>query len=481
MKGLVVSSLVCLAAAIAWSLWPSGADTGVADGPHTGQAHTGTHPSFTELPELAAREEAAEPGEAAEPADEGEDGVTEPEPDLVTVRGRAVPASGPQPEGVRVMLEGDHRPCTPDDESDDCGRSFFSTTADPETGDFEIQVPPGDYAIVARAEGLLPAGERGLKLSSGETVEGLMLTLTEGFHIRGMVYNEGAPEAGVRVVANGQGFSRSGFTDDQGRFEIEGLPDGEFDVRAYVSFTGGDEKTVHSGGSVTLDLGHRERVRGRVLDAHGFPAEGVTIASDFVVTHYEPNSDPWPDEGGDYDGMDSHGCGPTPDCYSRAVTGADGRFELETAPGEQLIIAATRGDERALVEEITYAKRDEVVLTLEAPRRLKLVDADGKPLKASVTTDNGSVFWSGQMPSDENGNLTMPAHSGLRLYVPFGAHLEGDLPEDANVQEGRIISEDANDPDRPLPTDPPPQEAPLQEAPPLTDLARYDLARYRAR
>jgi hypothetical protein len=465
-KGLIVSSLVCLAAAIAWALWPSSPDAGVADGPHSAHAHTGTHPSFTDLPELAPEEDAAEATEAEEPAEESEDGVTDP--DMVTVRGRAVPASGPQPEGVRVMLEGEHRPCGPDDtDSDECGRTFFNTSADPETGDFEIQVPPGNYTIVARAEGLLPAGERGLKLSSGETVEGLMLTLTEGLPIRGVVYNQGAPGAGVRVVANGEGFTRSGYTDDEGRFEIPGLPDGQFKVRAYQGFTGGDEKTVRSGGSVNLDLGHRERVRGRVLDAHGFPAEGVTISSDFVVTHNERNEDPWPDEVEPYDGMDSHGCGPRPECYNQAVTAADGRFELETAPGEQLIVAATRGDERALVEEISYEKGDEVVLTLEAPRRLKLVDADGQPLKAHVTADNGAVFWGNELNSDENGNLMLPAHSGLRLYVPMGAHLEGDLPDDANVQEGGVINEDANDPDRPPPMDDPqPQVLPVAE--PLT-------------
>lgn len=434
MKALIALSLACLVAAVAWALWPSAATEGAAEKPRSQHAPDGSPRTFGDLPDLAEREE---PG-VGELAETGEDEVDLVDSeDLVSVRGRVVVASGAEPESIRVLLQSLERECIPQDtDSSGCGPANFSTVTDPETGDFDLEVPPGTYTIVARADGLLPAGERGLKLNHGESVEGLMLTLGTGEHISGMVYNEGAAETGVRVVATGEGFVRSAFTDDTGRFDIAGLPHGEFTVRAYATFTGGDEKKVRSGGSVNLELGHREHVHGRVLDAHGFPAQGVTVASDFVSVHATENSDPWPDENmyGE-GGMDAHGCGPAPECYTRMVTDADGRFELETSPGEELIVAASRGNERALVEGVSFEKNEEVVLQLEPPREARLLDADGKPLKSTIWVGNAPVFWTAELTSDENGTVLIPAHAGLLFNIPTGSSLTGDLPDDVGVQE----------------------------------------------
>jgi hypothetical protein len=321
-------------------------------------------------------------------------------------------------------------------ESGGCEHESSGTDADPETGDFELQVRPGSYVIVARADGLLPAGEKGLKLTAGETVEGIMLTLPPGGHVTGFVYGEGEPVPSAKVVVSGEGYVRVAFTDEAGRFDASPLPLGSFNVRAYSPSYGGDEKEARTGRSVTLDLGWRLKVRGRVLDARGFPAEGVVISSDYTVTHDEPESDPWPDAPQDFiGGLEAHGC--SGDCYTRATTDASGRFELDTAPGQELIVGASRGSERAYVENVTPGK--ELELTLSAALRARLVDEDNEPISGNVRLEPYSHFWDDNVQADAEGYVTVPLGSAQTLILPEGAHLEGALPKGLSVQQRETI------------------------------------------
>jgi hypothetical protein len=437
-KFLLGASLACLIAAIVWSMWGGGSDVDVGSQPRPAHAASRAHHP-TARDDFEPSETTAEEPAAEEPQDgEVDEEPVDADPTMVTVRGRVVPQQGPQPENIRVMLDREDNCDGMASESSEnaCEHERASTVADAETGDFELQVPAGSYVIVARAEGLMPAGEKGLKLTAGETVENLLLTLEPGGHVTGIVYGDGEPLASVKVVATGEGYVRVGFTDDFGRFEVGPLPQGTFKVRAYNSSYGGDEKDVRSGGSVTLDLARRERVRGRVLDARGFPAEGVVISSDFVVTHDDAESDPWPDEPTEfYGGMEAHGC--SDDCYTRSTTDASGRFELETAPGEELLIGARRGDERGYLEHITPGK--ELEMTLIAPLRARLVDEEGQPAHGSVDIQPYSHFWDENVQTDDDGFLTVPLGYAHMLVLPPGTHLEGALPDGLEVQQRAAI------------------------------------------
>lgn len=298
----------------------------------------------------------------------------------VVLRGRVVPAFGPQPEGIHVVL--DRADDCGEDQPDDAACDHFRTyaDADPETGDFELSAPPGSYRLVARADGFLPAHEQGLTLTRGEELGEVLLTLERGERISGTVHHEDEPQTGARVFAIGEGFVREGVTDEIGHFEIEGLPHGSFVVRAYVEPYGGDERTVSSGASVALVIDKRERVHGRVVDARGFPVEGAVVYSDYEPTHEnEQVRDPWP-EGEDFEigGLGMHGCGPTPSCYERATTDAAGRFELETSPGELLLIGARLGDLRAFVTGADWRDGKEVVMQLEPLGRAKSKNPNGE-------------------------------------------------------------------------------------------------------
>jgi hypothetical protein len=425
-------------AAVGWSAWSGTCDVTAGEGPHAAAVTRTPARVRAPLPELEAPLPEADAPQ--EDATEGElaGADVDDELDTVWVRGRVVSLGGTLPDGARVLIDAEDN-CDAIRPDSDCEHVRRTTNPDPDTGEFELRVPPGRYTIVARGEGQLPAGAHGLVLTSGETVEGLMLTLEPGGHVSGVVYSEGEPQVGVRVIASGEGYVRGGVTNEEGHFDIGGLPRGELSVRAYTGSAGGDEKTVHTGATVSLELARRERVRGRVVDARGFPAEGVTISSDYVEAHFEADSDPWPEDGSDYfGGMEAHGC--SDDCYARSVTDASGTFELMTSPGEELVVAGVRGQERAYVEGISFGHGD-LELVLKGPVQLKLVDEDGEPTSGFVQVEPPARFWEGGCNAGGDGSLVLPAAtSGAQtLIVPKGTHLEGDVPQGSTVAERETL------------------------------------------
>jgi hypothetical protein len=287
-------------------------------------------------------------------------------------------------------------------------------------GNFSIEVPPDTWRLVARAAGFLPATEEGLSVTAGERVGGILLTLEPGQHITGTVDFEGTPQS-AKIVATGEGFVRSGSTDELGHFTIAGLPKGTFSVRAYHEGLGGDEKTVETGGSVHLSLGYRQKIRGRVLDGRGFPAPGLAVFSDYSP-NADPESDPYPHRlGEESHRVSEHSCGSPPGCYQRAVTRADGRFELDAAPGETLTVGARVGDHYAIAYDV-QSNADDLVLELRPPERAQLVRDDGvaltEPLRATLSRP---VFFSEELVSDLNGWISLPPF-GRTLTLPWGAH-----------------------------------------------------------
>ncbi len=438
MKALIASSVLCLLAAVGYSLMGSAENPDAAAreprGSATPRAHGELEPLELPEPEVAENEPAGdtEPELIEAGRDEQDD-----EPFDAIIRGRVV-AAGPLSGNVRVILQAEVE-CSPDD--DVCDRPHRAVDADAETGEFEIQVPPRHVPPTVAADAYLPSGETGLKVSAKETLEGVMLTLEPGSHITGDVYSEHEPVQSVRVVAIGKGYTRSVFTDDFGHFDIPALPQGEFRVRAYAPDHGGDEKRVLSGSTVSLDLAQRGRVRGRVVDARGFPVEGAVVSSDYTMTNSGPDSDVFPSDFEEYfeGDMSAHGCAPAPDCYVRAVTDAAGQFELATAPGEELTIAATHGGDRAEVSQVAYDS-EPIELELATPSRIHLVDADGKSRGGTVH------LWSKRRPgalfdehaaAGDDGWLAIPAgaRAGMTLQLPFPLRVDGDLPEGVQAEQ----------------------------------------------
>lgn len=406
MKLVLAMAVACLLAALAYALSP--ADRVPAPQPLPVAAveppASGEEESFTPRP--------VEPVEAR-----GEPPFEELLEDVradVVITGRVTPSSGSQPD-VHLMLQ-EQCPAW-------CDARLIEVDADPQTGEFSAVVPPSTWRIVARATGFLPAVEEGLALVAGEALGDIVMTLERGERITGSVTLDGEPVADLRVIALGEGYTRGGFTDAWGNFEIPGLPRGTFQVRAYSQGEGGDEKTATTGSTVHLSLGHHEKIRGRVVDTRGFPVEGAAVYSDYtpvLVEEHDLYPGPLTIE---LSGLGTHGCGPSPSCYQRAVTDAAGRFELDAAPGEALAVGARLGDRHALQANLDPGA--EIELVLEAGVRVQLVDPHGQPLRGwSVPAE--APFFTEPLRSDDDGWLQLRS-THRQLELPPGIRVAGEL------------------------------------------------------
>ncbi|HEX4954921.1 MAG TPA: carboxypeptidase regulatory-like domain-containing protein [Thermoanaerobaculia bacterium] len=140
-----------------------------------------------------------------------------------TVRGRVIDAEGVPVPRANVVLE------------EQAGGPFLAMIQSGREGSFSIGgVPPGRYVIAAQREGYrAPAGPTSVEVG-GQAVEDLELVLDRGGAIVGAVTGvEPAETVGLRVAAfDGKGPRASAAVDARGRFRLEGLAPGSYQVQA---------------------------------------------------------------------------------------------------------------------------------------------------------------------------------------------------------------------------------------------------------
>ncbi len=162
------------------------------------------------------------------------------------------------------------------------------------------QLPPRyTYEVMARRAGLAPALARVAPALDvlNEGAEGrpeLRLLLGPGRAARGRIVDEaGEPVGGAQVelLRNGASMLASdnspddglylATADEEGHFEIRGLPEGWFDLRALrQGFYPHELKAVEVAGDVdfgALVLSRGEPLKGRVTGPDGLPAEGISV------------------------------------------------------------------------------------------------------------------------------------------------------------------------------------------------------------
>lgn len=418
MKPVLAIAAVCLLGAIAFALVP--ADEAVAtaaDAPAAAPALEAVAEEPTPALSFAALEPGALPEELVTL-----DSI-ELDTDDAWLTGRVTPQSGSQPQ-VHLIFQG---ACS----EDTCSPMMVEADADPVTGVFSVQLAPGTWQIVARAEAFLPATEDGFTVSAGEELAELVMTLERGERISGSVVFEGQPVEGAQVAAISDAWARTTVTDGFGRFELAGLPGGSYTVRAYSGSYGGDEKTVAAGSAVHLDLAHREKIVGQVVNERGFPVEGAAIYTDYTPIDVF-DSDPFPGAAAPIITLGAHGCGPSPSCYHRMVTGPDGRFEVATSPGQTLTVSAEHVTRFASLQSAMPG--EPLTLVLEEGLRVRVVDSDQNPISGvEVDVEPQPRFF--RIPqSDAQGFITLPGRTFLTVSAPPEYTVLGDVP----VQPWRI-------------------------------------------
>jgi protocatechuate 3,4-dioxygenase beta subunit len=158
----------------------------------------------------------------------------------------------------------------------------------------------GRYQLVARVPGRPESAPLELEVVTGERKEGVRLRLDSGGTVRGEVVGEdGAPLAGVYVSAQGERLRDPSArpaghvhvkTGPDGAFVLEGLPAGEYTLRAYPLETppaargapwlpATVEHVATGAQPLRIELARGAAIAGRVLDARGAPAAGLVVTA----------------------------------------------------------------------------------------------------------------------------------------------------------------------------------------------------------
>jgi hypothetical protein len=173
----------------------------------------------------------------------------------------------------------------------DEGRSFHA-----EDGAFELSnVPPGRWVIRAEAPGYRAAEVAGIEVATGETKEGVVLSMKRGGSIIGRVVESGrgagVPNASISWTEVGGGTAgpmfvsnaprRETAADADGRFAFDALPEGKITLSAshpdYLEAS--IEVDPDRQGTVEIALGSGGQISGTVVGSDGrAPASGARVS-----------------------------------------------------------------------------------------------------------------------------------------------------------------------------------------------------------
>lgn len=148
-----------------------------------------------------------------------------------------------------------------------------------EAGAFVAKLNAGSYALRLRAPGYAEATET-IEIAGDLTID---LVLHPASSIHGtVVHADGAPAAGARVsVGRRRAEPSTLFTGDDGSFSVEGLPAGEFDVRAATATEAGGVEEVRlppaSARTVRIVLAPAATLSGTVRGPDNAPVAGAKV------------------------------------------------------------------------------------------------------------------------------------------------------------------------------------------------------------
>lgn len=98
-----------------------------------------------------------------------------------------------------------------------------------EAGEFELlDIAPGAYTLTAQHTAFARATVPGVEVTKGRDVTGLAVRLAEGSKVSGRIARDGQPRGGVVVNLMGENGSFMAFTDANGEFNLDHVPQGTY-------------------------------------------------------------------------------------------------------------------------------------------------------------------------------------------------------------------------------------------------------------
>lgn len=265
-------------------------------------------------------------------------------------------------------------------------------------GEFELRgLSKGKYEVNLYVEGVPPAKDPLEVDVNDEDIEGLELEIEEAGKVRGRVEDpSGNPIVGASVRAKGPRSSwRSAYTDDDGRFELDGLAAGEFRVTASKNSTTlrkpgttdddvqGEAVEVTTGETTDVTIVVEQRnatLSGKVMDEEGNPVTDAFVRAERQTDSKTANASRKAQS------VRWGGWNEKP-----VLTDEDGSFTIEgLGDGDFAVRAWRRGGGEGTLEDVA-SNSDGIVIEIESTGRLEgqIVTSAGKqPKRFKVAVRN---------------------------------------------------------------------------------------------
>lgn len=335
-----------------------------------------------------------------------------------SVRGRVVDDSGKPVPSFRASLR-------PEERRGMSGSAFESVVS--ADGSFTLEdLAEGTYVLQIQAPDKVAAVISDVRVSAGAVNDVGRVTVKSGGLVRGFVVDPtGAPVSGaaIQVVGSGVDFAMprrdSAYSDGQGAFEIQGVPDGALTlVATHPSYAAGrtsgltvDSRQGPTEARIVLTVGGRVEGYIRTRDPSGLAGATVMVS---------------PRMGGGFF-----------DERSRATPGSDGYFFLEGLPaGPALIMLMRTVGGNMMMTSMSTAQRDVVIRegeTTQVEFDLRQILVQGHVTKNGAPAAGYAVsFQSSQVMSMMSVSSTTSPSAALSVSGP--RLLKGTTREDGSFE-----------------------------------------------
>jgi protocatechuate 3,4-dioxygenase beta subunit len=276
-------------------------------------------------------------------------------------------------------------------------------------------VPTGAVDLIFQAEGYRPRPMENVAVSAEPDGPDLEVALEPGLTVRGRVSSDGAVVADAMVTAGADGTrtDASASTDENGDYELKGLPAGELTLR--VSRAGYR--------SVRRTLDARQEPRADVALTRGLSLSGTVVA----------------DETGVPDARVAAASGALDADSQSAVTDAAGRFTLQgLSPGRYTITAASEKG-KAELKDLDVATAGPVRLVIDRARAVltgvvsglgERPDGSEQLVMVTVKGEGGQAF----APADASGAFRIADAPAGRVAVVAVAMAPGGMRSSETVE-----------------------------------------------